>query len=124
MYHYSFVPVDLVSDNLSKLKNLLWDASPDWYGLGLELGIHETALKVIKRDNPNDTAQCFTDMLSKWLMIVAPKPTWEGLIAALKQPSIKHRELAKKVKKELGIDTGSDDSDEASGKNLKTSFIP
>lgn len=59
--------VDLVSKNLPKLKNLLWDASPDWSDLGLELGINLTTLRVIRKDNDNVTKDCFIDMLSKWL---------------------------------------------------------
>lgn len=99
-FHY--FAVDLVPDNLCKVRNLLWDAMPDWFDLGLELGIKETTLKVIERDN-RVTKQCFTDMLSKWLKMVDPHPSWEKLIEALEKPSVGHKDLVKSVKKELGI---------------------
>ena len=41
--------VDLVSDNVAKLQTLIWDASPEWYHLGLELGIKEVTLRNIKQ---------------------------------------------------------------------------
>lgn len=109
--------VDLVSDNLPKVKNLLWDASPDWFDLGLELGIGQTTLRAIQHDNRDVTKRCFTDMLSEWLKMVDPIPSWEGLIAALKQPSIGHNKLATKVEKEVGITVQSDDSEGANGKH-------
>ena len=35
--------------------------------------------------------------------MIDPCPSWEGLVAALKQPYIGHEELADKVNKEQGI---------------------
>ena len=97
--------VDLTSGNLSKLRNLIWGACPDWFDLGLELGVEETTLRVIKQNNPEATKQCFTDMLSEWLKMA--NPSWEGLIAALEQPSVGHEELARKVEAEIGVNLES-----------------
>ena len=95
-----------MSENLPKVRNLLWDASPDWFDLGLELRVSLTTLKVIEQDNREVTKRCFTDMLSEWLKMINPLPSWEGLIAALNQPSIGHAKLAAKVEEEIGIDGG------------------
>lgn len=59
---------------------------------------------------------CFTDMLSEWLKITDPLPSWEGVIAALKQPAIGHGPLARRLEKELGMTMERDDFGEANGK--------
>ena len=78
--------VDLVPGNLSKLLNLLVNASPEWMDLGLQLGIDQTTLRVIERDHRDMTRRCFMEMLSEWLKMIDPFPSWEGLIVALKLP--------------------------------------
>ena len=96
--------VDLVSSNLPNLRALIHKACPKWYDLGLELRVEEATLKIIRTDNNNETEACFREMLSAWLKMIDPdRPSWEGLIMALKQPYIGHEDLAKKVRKEQGI---------------------
>ena len=104
--------VDLVPDNIAKVRRLLWDASPDWLDLGLELGVNPTTLRIIRHDNHDVVKHCFTDMLSEWLKMIDPHPSWEGLISALKQPSVGCKGVAKAVEKEIGISVESDDTDE------------
>lgn len=89
--------------NLPKLINLLVNASPEWFDLGLQLGVNQTTLRVIKQDNHDVTKHCFRDMLSEWLKMVDPLPSWEVLIAALKLPSVGHKNLAKTVEIESGM---------------------
>ena len=90
----------LNTENLGKVQNLLWKARTQWYNLGLELGINEETLKVIKRNYP-DEDDCYREMLSKWLKTV--KPTWEGVLVALTQPSVGCDHVAEKVRQKLGI---------------------
>ena len=113
--------VDLIPDNLPKLLNLLVDASPEWMDLGLQLGVNQTTLRAIRQDNHHVTKHCFTDMLSEWLKMIDPLPSWEGLFAALEQPSVGRKDLVEVIKKEIGVGTPveSDDSD-GSGKHCKT----
>ena len=47
--------VDLIPDNLPKLMNLLVDASPEWLELGLQLGVNQTTLRIIRQDNHHST---------------------------------------------------------------------
>ena len=108
--------VDLVPDNLPKLLNLLADASPEWMDLGLQLGVNQTSLRVIERDHRDMTKRCFMEMLTEWLKMIDPLPSWEGLIAALKSPSVKRKDLAKMVKKELGIPVEMEEPEEGRGK--------
>ena len=103
-----FYIVDLVSDNLPKVRALVHNACPKWYDLGLELGVKEVTLQTIKSDCNSEVEPCFREMLSAWLKMTNPRPSWEGLIAALKQPYIKCEELADKVSEEQGIPKAQD----------------
>ena len=110
----SVFAVDLVPDNVAMVRRLLWDACPDWLDLGLELGINPTTLRIIQQDNHDVVKHCFTDVLSEWLKMIDPLPSWEALFEALKQPSVGRKDLVEVVKKEIGVGTPveSDDSDE------------
>ena len=99
----NFVIVDLVSDNLGQLLDLLYDACHKWYNLGMTLGIKEAKLEIIRSNWPRDEEACFREMLSEWLKTTDPDPSWEGLIAALKQHCVGSKKLADKVREELGI---------------------
>ena len=53
-----------------------------WFDLGLRLGIEEHVLKLILKDNQNDTAACCRAMLSHWLS-QSVHATFQVLIEAL-----------------------------------------
>ena len=97
-----------MSKNLPKVRALIHKACPQWYDLGLELGVEEATLNIIKSDSSNKTETCFREMLSTWLKMIDPQPSWEGLIAALKRPYIGHAKLADEVRKEQGIPIEAD----------------
>ena len=42
--------------------------TPNWYSLGLELGLTQHALDVIEEDNGRDSNTCKRKMFSKWLL--------------------------------------------------------
>ena len=85
--------------------------------------MNQTALRIIGHDNHDVVKRCFTDMLTEWLKMIDPKPSWEGLIAALKQPSVGHKDVAKAVEKEIGKSVEYDDTDEAClGKQYKAAI--
>ena len=75
--------------------------------------MNQTTLRIIGHDDHDVVKRCFTDMLTEWLKMIDPKPSWEGLIAALKQPSVGHKDVAKAVEKEIGKSVEYDDTDEA-----------
>lgn len=54
----------------------------DWYGIGLELGLQNSNLKVISKDYKHDCEACFTSVLSKWLDLT-PRATWKMLEVAM-----------------------------------------
>ena len=86
----------LVPDNLSKVQDLISDAASKWPELGLELGLKEPTLKVIQV-NKSGSQNPFREVVSTWLEMVQPAPTWEALIAALKKDRVRLPNLANKV---------------------------
>lgn len=98
-----FSTVELISDNLPKVRNLIWDARNEWYDLGLELGLSQATLQTIKNENPTDVKACFREMLSEWLKMVNPQPSWVGLLRSLKEPSVGHFDLVKKIVTECKV---------------------
>ncbi len=96
--------VDLVSANLSKVLDLLISASIKWFVLGLQLGVSESHLKVIEQDHRIDGIEvCLRKMISLWLSMINPRPSWEGLVAALEKPSVGMFVLAKGIREEYGV---------------------
>ena len=88
---------------LREVVGLLWSARLKWHNLGLELGIHETELKVIQANHPNDVEACFTEMLSHWLKMIQPAPSYQALVEACSRPSVKCYKLASEIAKKHDI---------------------
>lgn len=89
----------LVSANLVKVVNLLWNARLKWYSLGLELGIDETTLKVIRMNN-NGVDACFRDYLLK---MINPLPSWQVIVKALCQPSVDCKKVASDIARSYNV---------------------
>ena len=52
-----------------KLRDLMQlEITPEWYLLGLELGLTEHTLNVIESDNHGNSSTCKRKMFSKWLL--------------------------------------------------------
>lgn len=94
--------VKLVHAQLFEVMNLLWKARINWYNLGLALGIDETTLKTIQVDY-GDVESCFREMLSKWLKMISPPPSYEALVKVLVQPPVDCKELASELAKKHNI---------------------
>ena len=87
---YSSDPTDsgkLSTKDLRKVQRAAWDARAKWYNIGLELDIDPGTLDTIKRDNDNSDDR-FRAMLTTWLKMTEPKPTWEVLVEALQSPTV------------------------------------
>ena len=41
--------------------------APEWYNLGLQLGLTESVLDIIDKDDGRDSSTCKRKMFSKWL---------------------------------------------------------
>ena len=53
----------------------------EWFRLGLELGVAESALSTIEYDHHGDVATCKRKMVQEWLR--QPWPSWCSLVDAL-----------------------------------------
>ena len=82
--------------------DLLYDARSRWFDLGFQLDIKYTMLEVIKKDH-SDVNSCFREMLSTWLKMIDPPPSWEGLMTALEHDSVKCGDLAESIRERFGI---------------------
>ena len=78
----------------------LWDARTKWYVFGLALGVDETTLDAI---NGKDDDTCFRMMISKWLKMAYPRPSWEVLVKALCSPSVGRRDIAEEIAEKYGV---------------------
>ena len=87
---------------------LTWPARLEWSNLGLGLGMDKTTLEVIRHDNHDKVKPCFREMLSEWLKMVDPRPSWERLVIALQDPSVGCADLAEHIEKKFGMTSDSD----------------
>ncbi len=84
------------------MKSLV-DAKTKWEFLGLELEIPAEELESIKRTECGNVDQCFLEMLKRWLRIINPSPSWEGLVKALRSRLVGHPNLAESIAAEHNI---------------------
>ena len=86
---------ELNMKDLCEVQRATWDARRQWYNIGLELHIDPGTLDVIEGNN-KDINNCFRAMLTTWLKMVEPKPTWETLAEALRSPPVGFEHLAER----------------------------
>ena len=65
-----------------QLKDLVLVQTIEWYDLGLQLGIDDTELDVIEKNNRGDLKACRRNMFRAWLRIT-PTPSYQQLVEAL-----------------------------------------
>ncbi len=68
----------------------------EWYDIGLALDMSPGTLNAMKVGTYKEPKHCLRDMLSEWLS-TSPDCSWEGLIAALKDPIVGHGALARQL---------------------------
>ena len=108
--------VDLNSDNLKKIQDVIWDARDEWFNLGLQLNIKIVELKVISTENEKVKSR-FREMLLLWLKMTDPLLSWEDLLTALEHNSVRCGDLAKEIRKKFGmpkVSNSDSNSDSAS----------
>ncbi len=74
----------------------LLSVSANWYTIGLALKRPPGILDAIKVGTYKEPTDCLKDMLYEWLN-TSPDPSWEGLIAALKDPIVGKDHLARQL---------------------------
>ena len=73
--------------DLCKVQRSTWEARSKWYNIGLELSIDPGTLDAIKENSDNIDDQ-FRSMLTTWLKMVEPIPTFTALAEALQSPTV------------------------------------
>ena len=85
----------LTIKNLRQVQRATWEGRTKWYNIGLELDIDPETLDTIKGNNDNIDDR-FRAMLTTWLKMVDPRPTWEALTEALRSPTVGYEHLAER----------------------------
>ena len=73
---------ELIIDDLITVLERVWPARSKWYLIGLYLGIDVGSLDAIKRDNRDQSEDCFTKVLSTWLRSTRTR-TWKVIVEVL-----------------------------------------
>ena len=76
----------------------------NWFSFGLALGVSYSTLKTIEADNPRDTHQCRTEMLTAWLKRADIETSWRTLAQALDSPLVGKAEIATMIVTEHRVD--------------------
>ena len=84
---------ELNLNDLRKVLRATWEGRTKWNYIGLELDIDQETLDTIKGNNDNIDDR-FRAMLTTWLKMVNPRPTWEALAEALRSPTVGYEHLA------------------------------
>ena len=83
-----FAAPPLDKNDLNNVLPRVWPARSKWYLIGCLLGIDIVTLEAIKRDNRNQSDDCFTRMLSTWLHGDTTLATWKSLVDVLQSPVV------------------------------------
>ncbi|XP_064394889.1 uncharacterized protein LOC135342162 isoform X2 [Halichondria panicea] len=87
--------IDDLQHVYEKLHTAHESASPQWFNLGLALGLHHSVLAIIKIQNHNECVSCLRDMLVK--VLSTQHVTWSLLSGALKKPTVDLINLADSI---------------------------
>ena len=77
----------LTVGDLKAVQDLVWPARSKWFYIGVQLGIDLGTLEAIKKDH-HSSEECFTAMLTTWLRMNDPVPSWRALVNALKSKPV------------------------------------
>ena len=84
-------------DDLDRVLKSVWNASDQWYNIGLVLRISPLTLDAIEHENDNHPTRCSLKMLEAWLKRSEPPPTWQELAECLRSPIVGYGALAEQL---------------------------
>lgn len=96
---YKFGAGYLTVDDLREVRKATFCLRSKWYDIGIELKMSTYDLDAIKVENPQNTKDCLTEMLKKWLSN-ANNPTWNNLVQALSSESVGEKKIAENIGKQ------------------------
>ena len=92
----------LSETDLPTIVDELYDATPKWYYIGIQLKLKISKLDSIKKDHKDIIDECFPQMIIAWLRTSNQVPkTWSTLADVLKRRCIGFGELATKIKEKF-----------------------
>ena len=85
---------DLTSDDLFDILSELHPIRSKWYnfGLGLRLKSHD-----LDANPGKDASECLREVLKLCLVQINPRPSWEGIVKALRSEAVNEKPLAEKL---------------------------
>ena len=92
-------PGPLTSCDLKDIINSVWEARARWFHIGIQLSMNVAVLEAIKSNHHDQLDACLTAMLTEWPKQTDPKPNWEALVTALKNPSVGCGHLADAIER-------------------------
>ena len=94
---YVYYADTLTKDDLRTLTNAVIDVVDVWYQFGVQLEVPVAQLNTIRTTFPNPV-DCLSNMLSVWLSITTPSPTWQTVVDALCSPAVGRQGVAENIK--------------------------
>lgn len=96
------MPISIHSDNFTidnykDIITFLWSVRTKWRYIGVALGMDVETLNEIEKSRLFIVADCFTDLISRWLQHTVPYPTRTALAIALQSPLVEAPNLAQKL---------------------------
>ena len=96
---FSFYLDTLTMKDLKILVNELSAVKDKWFDLGVQLNMTPPDLNSIQIQYHNNPSRCLSEMLSQWLSITTPPPTWQTVVDALYCPAISRPLVAQDISK-------------------------
>ena len=82
----------------------LRDIAGEWFDLGLCLGLKNSTLTAIKK-NESKVADCKREMVTSWLQRKDNStPSWQALVSALEKSIVDRFDIACQIKKKHMVD--------------------
>ena len=94
-----FLEKRLSENDLEALNIAVFPVRSKWYDFGVELKVPPSDLDAIREDFRNQSEHCLREVLLLCLRSPAGL-TWGAIVAALKEPTIGHDDIAAKVEKD------------------------
>ena len=92
-------------NDLCEIQSELHEVRDKWYHLGVQLKVPVSDLNAIRIQYRNDPEDCLLHMLTRWLSITIPSPTWQTVIDALCSAPIKRLLVAEQIRKKYCIES-------------------
>ena len=113
--YFAIVTGQLGPDNLCDVLSAICTVRHKWYYIGLELKIPFQTLNVIRTEQHNNTTDCLTEMLQKWLTSISPPHTWSDIVQALSSAPVGEKRLAEEIRKQYCHQDGEQATGSAPG---------